>query len=72
MDEVRGQFISYDGMTENYLVTSGPNGTSAAAAGKPDRVRAIIQPKKDGKPVNPAAPGVQLKAAPDIAKPREE
>jgi lipopolysaccharide export system protein LptA len=71
MDEVRGQFISYDGRTENYLVTSGPNGTSAAAAGKPDRVRAVIQPKKDGKPIDPAAPGVQLKPAPDIAKPRE-
>lgn len=72
MDEVRGQFISYDGRTENYLVTSGPNGTSAMAAGKQDRVRAVIQPKKDGKPINPAVPGVQLKAAPDIAKPREE
>lgn len=72
MDEVRGQFISYDGRTENYLVTSGPNGTSALAAGKQDRVRAVIQPKKDGKPINPAVPGVQLKATPDIAKPREE
>lgn len=72
MDEVRGQFISYDGRTENYLVTSGPNGTSAAAAGKPDRVRAVIQPKKDGKPIDPAAPGVPLKPAPDIAKPRAE
>lgn len=73
LDEVRGQFISYDGRTENYLVTSGPNGTSAAAAGKSDRVRAVIQPKKDGKPVNPALPGVTLKPAPEMeTKPREE
>lgn len=71
-DEVRGQFITYDGKTENYLVTSGANGTSALAAGKPDRVRAVIQPKKDGKPINPAAPGVSLKVAPEIANPRPE
>lgn len=71
-DEVRGQFITYDGKTENYLVTSGPDGTSALAAGKPDRVRAVIQPKKDGKPINPAAPGVSLKVAPEIANPRPE
>ncbi|MDO8933865.1 MAG: LptA/OstA family protein, partial [Rhodocyclaceae bacterium] len=72
LDEVRGQFISYDGLTENYLVTSGPNGTSAAAAGKPDRVRAVIQPKKDGKPLAPAGPGLPLKAAPEIVNPRPE
>lgn len=49
-DEVRGQYISYDGTTENYLVTSGPAGTTALTPGKDTRVRAVIQPKgKDGK-----------------------
>lgn len=73
MDEVRGQYISYDGRSENYVVTSGANGTSAAAAGKPDRVRAVIQPKKDGKPVPPvSAAGAPLQEAPAIATPRQE
>lgn len=47
-DEVRGQYILYNGNTENYLVTSGPNGTVANNAnntGKNSRVRVIIQPK---------------------------
>jgi lipopolysaccharide export system protein LptA len=73
-DEVRGQYISYDGRTENYLVTSGPNATTAAAGGP--RVRAVIQPKnKDaarkpetGKPNESAA----MKSSSDIAKPRSE
>ncbi len=46
-DEVRGQYISYDGKTENYVVTNGPNGTTSSS--KPERVHAVIQPKnKDG------------------------
>ena len=72
LDEVRGQYVSYDGNTENYLVTSGPNGTSAAASGRPDRVRAVIQPKKEGKPVATAAGATPLKAAEEIANPRTE
>jgi len=70
-DEVRGQFISYDARTENYVVTSGPDGTRAKP-GSTDRVRAVIQPKnkkdesegapprppktKAGKPVPPPRP----------------
>ncbi|MFT4172966.1 MAG: lipopolysaccharide transport periplasmic protein LptA [Rhodocyclaceae bacterium] len=42
-DEVRGQYIEYDGVTENYLVTNGPNATVQQSA--PERVRAVIQPK---------------------------
>lgn len=68
LDEVRGQFVSYDGRTENYVVTSGPGGTSAAAAGKPDRVRAIIQPKDKKAPSGEPA---TLKPAAEIA-PRKE
>lgn len=45
-DEVTGNYISYDNVTERYLVT----GTAAASPGTPSdgRVRATIQPK--GKP----------------------
>lgn len=47
-DEVRGEYISYDGKTENYVVTNGPGGTVAQGA-KAGRVHAVIQPKnKDG------------------------
>lgn len=48
-DEVKGNYISYDSLTEKYLVTSG-----VAADGKTPtkveggRVRAIIQPKSKG------------------------
>lgn len=40
-DEVRGQYIEYDGLTENYLVTNGPNATVVPG----ERIRATIQPK---------------------------
>ena len=74
LDEVRGQFISYDAKTENYFVTSGPNGTRARP-GSSERVRAVIQPKnKDAvaatRPVAATAP--VLKGADDIASPRQE
>jgi lipopolysaccharide export system protein LptA len=56
-DEVRGQFISYDARTENYVVTSGPDGTRAKP-GSTDRVRAVIQPKnkQEGSEVAPPTP----------------
>jgi lipopolysaccharide export system protein LptA len=41
-DEVRGHFISYDGRTEQYLVTATPG---ASPGSKEGRVTAIIQPK---------------------------
>ena len=42
-DEVRGQYIEYDGYTENYLVN---NGAAPAAGASPGgRVTATIQPK---------------------------
>lgn len=72
LDEVRGQYISYDGKTERYLVTSGPDGTSATKAGKPERVRAVIQSKSAKG--TPPAKGVEipLAPAPEIADPRAE
>lgn len=42
LDEVRGHFISYDGRTENYVVTSVPG---ASPGSKEGRVTAVIQPK---------------------------
>lgn len=41
-DEVRGHYISYDGRTEQYLVTATPG---ASPGSKEGRVTAIIQPK---------------------------
>ncbi|MCK9388128.1 MAG: lipopolysaccharide transport periplasmic protein LptA [Sulfuritalea sp.] len=79
LDEVRGQFISYDALTEKYFVTSGPNGTRALP-GSGERVRAVIQPKnKDAGAASPSAPPrpaaamvPALKGAPNIASPRQE
>jgi lipopolysaccharide export system protein LptA len=52
VDEVRGDYISYDAVTEFYQVIGG--GKAAATAGNPQgRVRAVIQPKKR----NEGAPG---------------
>ncbi|MDP2810641.1 MAG: lipopolysaccharide transport periplasmic protein LptA [Rhodocyclaceae bacterium] len=76
LDEVRGQFISYDARTENYFVSSGPDG-SRARPGSGERVRAVIQPKNKDTGVvtvpRPAA-GIApvLKGAQSIATPRQE
>lgn len=75
-DEVRGQYISYDGKSENYVVSSGPNGSSAAATSdKSNRVRAVIQPRKgddQAKPARPASETVPLKPAAQILTPLQE
>ena len=68
-DEVRGNFISYDGKTEFFQVIGG--GAQAAAPDNPEgRVRAVIQPKPKVAP--PASPPADLKPSESIAKPREE
>lgn len=69
LDEVRGQYIVFDGPNENYSVTSGPGGT--VVPGRDNRVRAVIQPKS--KPAaEEAAPGqpVRLQIAPGISTPK--
>ncbi len=71
LDEVRGQFISYDARSEQYVVTSGANGTRAPS-GSRDRVRAIIQPRTAAAPSAPGGAGAQLKSAQDISKPTQE
>jgi lipopolysaccharide export system protein LptA len=74
-DQVRGNYISYDQVTEFYQVFGG--GKKGATPGNPEgRVRAVMQPKpKDdkGKPAAPPPPGapVPLKPAPALANPRE-
>lgn len=55
-DEIRGQYVLYNGNTENYLVTNGPNGTvtsNANNAGKANRVRVVIQPKSRAQDTQP-------------------
>jgi lipopolysaccharide export system protein LptA len=42
-DEVRGQYILYSGINENYLVTNGPNATVVPS--QQGRVHVVIQPK---------------------------
>lgn len=45
-DEVRGEYIFYDGRTENYVVSSQPDsGSGASASVRNQRVHAVIQPK---------------------------
>lgn len=69
MDEVRGQFISYDAKTENYVVTSGPNGTRAKP-GSNERVRAVIQSRdKSATPAMSGPDGAVLKGATSIERP---
>ncbi len=71
-DEIRGQYIQYDGLSENYVVTSGPGGT--VQPGREARVRAVIQPKgKEGAATPaPETPPVRLKVEPGITNPRQE
>ena len=56
-DEVRGDYIWYDGISEKYLVTAGE---SRGAKAPPARVRAIIQPKNKSAPTAPATKGNPL------------
>ncbi len=50
-DEVRGQYIQFNGLTETYLVTNGPNATTVPA--QQGRVQVTIQPKKKDAPAKP-------------------
>ena len=43
-DEVRGQYIQFNGATETYVVTNGPNATTIPS--QQGRVQVTIQPKK--------------------------
>ncbi len=70
-DEVRGQYIVFDGIKEQYSVTSGQGGT--VVPGRDNRVRAVIQPKNKATPEAAAtATGqpVRLQIAPNLSNPR--
>ncbi len=60
MDEVRGDFISYDGITEQYLVTAAPG---AKPGSEQSRVHAVIQPKSAKKDAATGAPAA-IRTAP--------
>ncbi|HKB81706.1 MAG TPA: lipopolysaccharide transport periplasmic protein LptA [Burkholderiales bacterium] len=69
-DEVRGDYISYNAVTELFQVIGG--GKSAATTGNPQgRVRAVIQPKpKPGAPA--ASPGaVELRPSEAVQTPKQ-
>lgn len=55
LDEVNGQYISYDARSENYIVSGAAPGASQQQTGDQGRVRAVIQPKNQGadKPTAP-------------------
>lgn len=66
-DEVRGEYIQYNGVTENYVVTNGPNNTVLPGQQGGGRVRAVIMPKGAGAAPAPAAdvrPAAPPSAAP--------
>jgi lipopolysaccharide export system protein LptA len=72
-DEARGQYISYDGLKESYVVSSGPEGTMAKpASGRDNRVRVVIQPKERTASPSPdsSADAGKTKDANESAKPR--
>lgn len=71
-DQVRGDYIWYDAISEKYLVTAGKSRDPKAT---PARVRAVIQPKnKTGEAGQPATrgEGVELKGAKDMKAPAQE
>jgi len=45
LDEVKGQYISYDALNEKFLVNTGTGASKSATGATQARVRAIIQPK---------------------------
>jgi lipopolysaccharide export system protein LptA len=68
LDEVKGNYVSYDAMTEKFLVTSGSE--TKTAIGVPQaRVRAIIQPKGKNaeNPAEKKAEPLSLKPAGNLA-----
>ena len=65
-DQVRGDYIWYDAISEKYLVTAGENRDPKAP---PGRVRVVIQPKGKDSEAKPAPRGerLELKGSGNIA-----
>ena len=66
LDEVKGQYISYDALTEKYLVTNGTGGTKSAVGAEQARVRAIIQPKNKSAPTTDKAEPLMLRPSGNV------
>jgi len=64
-DQVRGDYIWYDAISEKYLVTAGETRDPKAP---PARVRAVIQPRSKTPPTEPATKGntLELRGAGDL------
>lgn len=71
LDEVRGQYISYDALTEKYLVTNGSGQSTSATGAAQARVRAIIQPKSKTPPAEPTGDPLTLKPTQTLKPPQE-
>jgi lipopolysaccharide export system protein LptA len=72
LDEIKGHYVSYDALTEKYLVTSGGDTRSATGAAQA-RVRAIIQPKGKSSETPTGAKGEPLSLKPaESVTPRGE
>lgn len=70
-DEVRGEYISYDALTEKYVVNNGAESKTVDTkpATPPGRVRAIIQPKSKTPPPADTAPALGLTPSTTIRPP---
>ena len=66
-DEVKGHYISYDALTEKYLVTNGAGETKSATGAPQARVRAIIQPKGKNAPAENSGEPLTLKPDAKVA-----
>ncbi|MBK7676894.1 lipopolysaccharide transport periplasmic protein LptA [Accumulibacter sp.] len=67
LDEVKGQYISYDALNEKFVVNTGGGATKSATGTSQARVRAIIQPKsRNDKAVDTKGEPLTLKPAAKI------
>ena len=70
LDEVKGHYISYDALSEKYLVTNGSGESKSATGTAQARVRAIIQPKgKSAAAADNKGEPLTLKPAPAVTTP---
>ena len=65
-DEVKGNYIRYDALTEKYLVTTGTGQAKTATGAQQARVRAIIQPKSKNPAGEPKGAPLSLKPAAEV------
>lgn len=62
-DEVKGQYILYDALSEKYLVTNKLGEAKSATGSEQARVRAIIQPRSKTAPASDPTPPAHLRPA---------